>query len=244
MAPSDATAIFAALKDALSQEIDRHGLQQEAVTIRCRQLTPDQAIGSPEHQDYVILAGKERMIEATCRGARGQAFTNELAEADYTIADLLALPLDCNARRAHFVAGLNAVFRYSQLVTKTIHCRDEEPVECAQQLRALVSPEDKVLLVGLQPRFLETLAQWCKVRATDLDPENIGTVRWNVRIEPPGQLEDAISWCDRILATGSTLVNGSIAQLIAAPKPVTFYGVTVAAAARILQLDVFCHCGH
>jgi hypothetical protein len=78
----------------------------------------------------------------------------------------------------------------------------------------------------------------------DLDPDNIGRKLSGVVIEPPELTAEAITWCDSIFATGSTLVNGTITDFLNKGKSVLFYGITISAAAKILNLDTYCHRGH
>jgi len=68
-------------------------------------------------------------------------------------------------------------------------------------------------------------------------PEQIAAVI----VEPVEMTEDAIQWCDLIFATGSTVVNGSMSNFLERGKPVIFYGVTVSATAKILNLNAYCH---
>ncbi len=44
--------------------------------VNIRPLTPQEAIGNPERDDFPLLKGKEVMIQADFRGSRGQAFTD------------------------------------------------------------------------------------------------------------------------------------------------------------------------
>jgi len=203
-----------------------------------------EAIGNPEHDDYPIVKGKEVMIEAVFQGAKGQAFTDEFENADYLVDDLLEIDLNSNKGRASFIAGLNAVFRHLDLCDKTIHCKDAEPKECAKHLPEFIGNHNKVLLVGQQPRFLEVLASHYDLRVVDLDQDNIGTKVSGIKIEPPEVTADAVAWCDLIFATGSTLINGTMAELLAQNKPTIFYGVTVSAAAKILNLKKYCYSAH
>jgi hypothetical protein len=107
-----------------------------------------------------------------------------------------------------------------------------------------VGGRHNVFLVGYQPRFLERLASQYSIRVVDMDQDNIGSDFFGVVIEPPEMTADAIEWCDLIFATGSTLANGTITHFLEQDKPVLFYGVTISAAANILNLKQFCHCGH
>jgi len=47
-----------------------------------------------------------------------------------------------------------------------------------------------------------------------------------------------------IFATGSTIVNNTISNFIGVGKPAVFYGVTISAPAKILNLTTFCEYGH
>jgi len=232
------------LRVALGREIRAHHLSGQRIHVRCKALTAREAIGTPEHDDYPIIKGREVMVEAEFGGAKGQAFADAYEEADYSVDDLMTMALDSNRKRASFIAGLNAVFRYLGLCDKTVHCRDAEPLECAGHVTEAVEFGQKVLLVGHQPRFLEQLAAHFSVRAVDMDEGNIGNAFPGGVIESPEMTADAISWCDTIFATGSTLVNGTMPQLLGQGKPVVFYGVTISAAAQILNLKTYCCCGH
>lgn len=233
---------YDALKTALAGAIEEHGLAGRSIGVRCDALSPKDAIGEPEHRDYPILKGKEVIVEAVFEGARGQAFADSFENAEYIVDDLPKMELDSNRRRASFVAGLNAVYRYLGLCEGTVHCRDGEPAECAAHLLEAIGSPGKVLLVGFQPRFLHTLAAATELRVVDLDPDNIGSEVVGVRVEPPENTAGAIAWCDLVLSTGSTLVNGTMSGLLDQGKPVVFYGVTIAAAAEILGLTRYCHC--
>ncbi len=236
--------LYEELREALREEIQKHNLSGQNISIKCKALSAKEAIGKPEHDDYPIIKGKEVMVEAVFKGAKGQAFADEFENADYFIDDLLTIKLNSNKRRASFISGLNAVFRYLELCDKTIHCKDTEPKLCANNLLEVIGPLDNVFLVGYQPRFLEVLASQYNVRVVDLDQNNIGTEVAGVIIEPPETTSDIIQWSDLIFATGSTIVNGTITNFFNQDKPVLFYGVTISAAATILNLKKFCHCGH
>lgn len=236
--------IFVRLEEALQREIVKGSLQDERISIRFKALSSEEAIGDPEDRDYPIIKGRERIVEADFKGAKGQAFTDEFSNADYSIAEILAMSPDSNRKRAHFIAAINAIYKYLGLCDKTVHCRDAEPRECAQDMLQEFKAGKKVLLVGLQPRFLEFLVKDHSVRVVDLDEENIGSEKFGVVIEDSERTDDAIKWCDTVLATGSTIVNGTIDRFINAGKPCIFYGVTISAAAKILGLKTYCSKGH
>ena len=127
---------------------------------------------------------------------------------------------------------------------KTIHCKDDEPIICADNLLKTIRFGKKILLVGFQPRFADILTKNYNVRIVDLDPDNIGKKVHNVVVESADKTDKAQKWCDSIFVTGSTVVNGTITDFLNQDKPAVFYGVTISAAARILNLDTFCFCGH
>ena len=184
-------------------------------------------------------------MQAEFLGALGQAFTDRYGDFEGTLEDVLNMELKNNFRRAVFVATLNAVLRHLKKIDQTVHCRDTEPGECAQQLARYIKTrygEVRVGQVGFQPRMVETLAGEFPLRVLDLDPENIGSRKFNVTIEGPGSREEVIRWADLLLVTGTTLVNDSIADFIG-KKPVLFYGTTIAAAAYLMGWDRFCGCG-
>ncbi|MBF0315901.1 MAG: hypothetical protein HQK50_19040 [Oligoflexia bacterium] len=232
--------IFETLRNDFLIQVEKHNLINDKVFIKLKYLNPLEAIGNPQNQDYPILKGKEKMIEANVRGSIGQAFTDEYANATYTIGDLLTRPIDSNKQRADFIAALNAVYRYLKLCDKTIHCKDFEPRECGEKLLQHVNPKHKVLLIGLQPRLLEFISKRQSIRVIDLDRDNIGTKKFDTLVESEEKTEEAMKWCDSMFVTGSTIVNGTIQKFINQDKPVVFFGVTIAAPAKILNLKTYC----
>ncbi len=236
--------IYTTLRTALKSAVEEHGLAGQTLSVRCKALAAHEAIGRPKHTDYPIIKGREVMVEADFQGAKGQAFTDEFEQADFPVHELLTMPLDSNRKRATFISGLNAVFRFLDLCGKTVHCKDKEPEECAAHLADVVAAGQKVLLVGHQPRFLEAFAAQFPTRVVDMDQDNIGVAVGAVVIEAPEMTAEAMQWCDVIFATGSTLTNGTITTFLNQAKPVIFFGVTISAAAKILNLKTFCHCGH
>jgi len=149
--------IYGTLKKALEEKVSSHNLADQPIDITCKALSARQAIGTPDHDDYPIIKGKEVMVEADFLNAKGQSFTDEFENRAYRVKDLLSMDLSTNRKRASFIAGLNAVYRYLGLVDKTIHCKDKEPVLCAEKLPDIILKDSKMLLVGHQPRFLEKL---------------------------------------------------------------------------------------
>ena len=225
---------------------------QRGITVRC--LSPDEAIGAKAADDFVIKKGVERMIEAQLGQDRGQAFTDHPSEWSGTLEDMFALGLSNVRRRGIFVAGMNAILHHLGVATGTLHCRDEDPTRCGAELAQMFAQEfgkARVGLIGLQPAILAALVERFSpdsVRAVDLNPKNIGARRSGVPIwDGAMDLQRLIDFCQLGLATGSSIVNGSINEIIdrfkQAGKPLIFFGNTISGAAALLGLRRICPFG-
>ena len=225
---------------------------QRGITVR--RLSPDEAIGAKAADDFVIRKGVERVIEAEFGQDRGQAFTDHPSEWSGTLKDMFALGLSNVRRRGIFVAGMNAILRHLGVADGTLHCRDEDPTRCGAELAQMLAREFgkvRVGLIGLQPAILEALAEKFgpdSVRALDLNPKNIGTRRSGVPVWDGGtDLPRLVDWCELALATGSSIVNGSINEIIdsfkQAGKSLIFFGNTISGAASLLDLRRMCPFG-
>ncbi|HPD61230.1 MAG TPA: DUF364 domain-containing protein [Thermodesulfobacteriota bacterium] len=237
--------MYEQLKNEFRTIVDKHNLSAEEIMVTAQTLSPEEAIGNPEEDDYPILKGRERIVEAQFRGARGHAFTDMFGNWRGTIKEILGMEMKNNFRRSVFVSTLNAVLRHLRVVEGTVHCKDHAPQECSKILVEKIRSEfgnPKILLVGFQPRMAEALAQGFPLRITDLDEANIGTKRFGVVIQSPQETQESIAWCDLMVVTGSTAVNNTMKEFIGR-KPVIFYGVTVAGPAYLLGLNRFCPFG-
>jgi len=236
--------VFKMLQPHIERILQDPELSKANVSIYCKTLTPQEAIGSPGRSDFPLQKGKEKLMQAAIDGFLGQAYTDMPGNFEGSLRDALTLPPDNNYNRAIIIAALNALYRKQGKVTNTIHCRDLEPGKCSQKLIETISREygrPHIAVIGLQPAMVEKLARHFEIRVFDLDPENIGQNKFGVTIEngecDPAEADD---WCDLFLATGSTVVNGSIDPFLNVKKPVLFYGTTIAAVADILSLKRFC----
>jgi hypothetical protein len=229
-----------------------NNLLNEKVTIQTKILKTAEAIGNPDRQDYPLLKGKEFLMEATYGAARGQAYTDAPSEFTGTVADILQLELKDTPQRALFIACLNAIMCYLEPDLGTVHCKNNEPEECAAKIGDFVEKLGPALvgLIGLQPAILESLAGRLgpdKVTCLDRDEAFRGQVKFGVPIiwGDRQALEEMSAKADLILATGSTIVNGSLPELLARAKdhnvPVHFYGTTIAGAALLLGLNRLCY---
>lgn len=218
------------------------GLLDERVSVAARTLTPGEAIGDPEGDDFPILKGRERLMEAVVLGARGQAFSDRFGNFAGSLAEVASMGLANNYRRAVFIAALNASLRALGLCDRTVHCRDEGPGQCAAQLQEYLRRRfggARVALVGYQPKFVAALAGTRPLRVLDLDPENIGRTMRGALIEGPGSRDDVLAWAEVLLVTGSALVNGSMGDFLT-DRPLLVFGVSGAAAARLMGWERFC----
>jgi len=219
-----------------------------------RPLTPEEAIGVGAAGEFPIKRGRERVVEASFLGARGQAFTDQPMPFRGTLGSILELDLSQPGNRAVFVAALNAVLRHLGLADGTVHCKEEDPQRCGPEIaEALVRRfgRRRIGLVGLQPAILEALVRTFgppAVRLVDLNPDNIGKTKHGVKVWDGGaRLRDLVAQSDVVLATGSSVVNGTIDEIMAlcrqAGKPLVFYGNTISGVAALEKLDRLCPFG-
>lgn len=227
-----------------------HALNDANVTVLAKPLTPEEAIGTPGRRDFPILEGRERVIEATVLGARGQAFTDSASEFEGRLQDVLALTLDSNRNRAVFLAATNAMLAYLGLVEGTIHCKDDAPEKCAAGLAESLrrTGTRTVGLIGLNPALAEGIVREFgpgSVRITDLNPQNIGKEKFGVTIwDGRTQTAELVRFCDRVVVTGTTLVNGTFDEILRlaleARTRLVVFGITCAGVCRLMGLERWC----
>ena len=237
--------IDAAIRAGFEKIVAEHGMDACRVTITGRGLTPEEAIGNTRRKDYPILTGKEVMLQAECSGSLGQSFTDAPSTFEGSLQEVMALDMehDPHARGLYF-AAMNAVMRHLGLIEHTVHCRTEEPVECAglclEQLKREHAGK-KIALVGYQPSLFEALSGEFPLRVLDLNPANVGQERFGVTVEHGiDDYESVVEWADLILCTGSVFCNGTMDRYIDIGKPVIFFGITASGAGHILGLKRMC----
>ena len=98
--------MYTVIKEKFERIVAENDLLDETVVIRAKPLTPEEAIGNPESEDFPILKGVERLMQAEFSGCFGQAFTDMYGDFEGTLQDVLAMELNNNYRRAIFVATL------------------------------------------------------------------------------------------------------------------------------------------
>jgi uncharacterized protein (DUF4213/DUF364 family) len=244
--------MYAELKKALNNIAIENSLLESEVNIMAKILTPEEAIGKTERKDFPLLQGKESLIQADFKNALGQAFTDIPRTFRGKLKEILELRLMDDGERALFVATLNALLRYVGIVNDTVHCKDKEPELCAKEMvRAIIdkySSDVRIGIVGFQPAIIDNFSRRLSaenLKVTDLDRNNINRIKYGVSIWDGREMtEELFKNCCVILATGSTIVNDSLSQLISLSnkyqKPLYFYGTTIAGASKILNLQRLC----
>lgn len=234
------------LKEKFIKVINENNIDVNSEVITTIKLKPSEAIGTPDRDDYPILKGKEILLNANCNGFIGQAYTDSPLEFKGSLDDVLNLDLKVEKNIPIFIATLNSVLRRLDLIDRTIHCKNDEPKECAKHFSLSLKEEYKdknIALIGLQPAILNELSGEFNIRVLDLDEENIGREKCSVIIEHGiDDYEKVISWADVVLVTGSTCCNGSIVNFINLKVPVYFYGTSIAGTAHLMNLNRLCFC--
>ncbi|MDY6821049.1 MAG: DUF364 domain-containing protein [Deferribacterota bacterium] len=251
MVMKDCFEFYNNLINTFKEYIDGKIPLDSEIKISCRVLDPNEAIGNPKRKDFPLLNGKEVLIEADFNGFKGQAYTDSPAIFNGTISEVLNLDLEKNSSKAILVATINAVVRFLEQSIKTVHCKDEEPTECAKKISEFLRGKDykKILLIGYQPAIADALNEDFELIVLDRNKDNVGKNINNLVIydgyKDSGHLFGKV---DIILSTGSTIANGSIADILqnakAYKKDIYFYGTTIAGAAHLLKLNRLCFEAH
>lgn len=237
---------YGELTGRFNELIRSHDLLDERIEVRGRILKPDEAIGTPLRKDFPLLKGKEKLMEAVFKGAKGQAFTDMPENFAGTLGEITNRPRESNYDRAVLISSINAVCNYLGVSRNNIHCKNEEPEECAAELAQKIGEEfgsPRIAFVGYQPAMIQGLAGRFTLRVVDLDGDNIGTIKFGVEIEDGrADVGGLLEWCDLVLATGSSVINGTIVNFLPerTGKPAIFYGTTVAGTAALMGLRKFC----
>ncbi|AFK87228.1 DUF364 domain-containing protein [Thermoanaerobacterium saccharolyticum] len=236
------------LKSVFRKIVDENGLLKESIEVKASILSPKDALGATKRTDYVLLKGKERLMQAEFKGSYGQAFTDSLNDFHGSIGEILELPLKNNYERAIFISSLNAIMRHLRLADHTVHCKNNDLENCAQKIAYFIVEkygQPRICFVGLQPALVETCASKFSVKVLDLDKDNIGKEKSGVLIlDGEKDYNDAIEWCDIALVTGSVIVNGTIENILKVQKPLIFFGTTAAGTAKLMGWERFCPCSY
>lgn len=236
--------MYTEIKERFAQIVMENNLSDETVRVSAKTLTPEEAIGNPECEDFPILKGHERLMQAEFKGSFGQAFTDMYGDFEGTLQDVLCMELNNNFRRAIFIATLNAVMRNLGLIEGSVHCKDRGPEECGLDMVEFLEgcKISRIALVGFQPVHARCCSGCHELEILDLDKENIGKEKFGVVVlDGNKKAEEVLKWCDLALVTGTTVVNGTIEPILEmAREKVVFYGISIAGVAQMFGLDRFC----
>lgn len=229
------------------ERLKEENLLDKPILLEAKVLSTEEAIGNPEEYDFPLLKGKEKIIEANFEGRKGQAFTDMYGGFKGTLKEVFDLEPNNSYRRALQVAAINSLGRYWGLVDDTVHCKDLQPGLCARQsldwIKAQYPHISRMAFIGYQPAFLDVFSGSFVIKVLDLDEDNIGKEKFGLKIfDGKEYLEDVIEWSELVVSTGSTVVNGTIDGIIeaAGTKDVIFYGVSIAAIAKLVNLKRVC----
>ncbi|MEM4945969.1 MAG: DUF364 domain-containing protein [Archaeoglobaceae archaeon] len=233
--------------------VDEKGIKEENIssiggienTLNYRTVSPEWFMLPSE--EYAISKGEEKVMECNFRNSKAQVFTTVPSSISLKVSEVLELNLQNIASRSLFYCALNAVMVHYGLVSGTVHCRKDSPLECAKLLfekLKKVSKLRKILLIGYQPAFAEKLSEKFDLFITDMNPKNINRKVRNTKILSHLENLNLIPEVDIVLITGSSLINGTFWELYECAmensKPLISYGISASGASKILGIERHC----
>jgi uncharacterized protein (DUF4213/DUF364 family) len=237
---------YTELQQKMKEIVSQNNLDDEDILISTTTLTTEEAIGITKRKDFPLLNGKEVLMEANFKGSIGQAFTDSPTVFNGSIKDILDLDMSDNRNKVLFIASLNAILKHLNLIENTIHCKNEEPEECAKDIVEHIKDKYgnvRIGMIGFQPAIIDNLRKDFSIRVLDLDKNNIGKKKYDLLIEDGRtNTNEVIKWAEILLVTGSTVTNGTIVNFLNIQKPVLFYGTTIAGVAYLKGLNRICFC--
>jgi uncharacterized protein (DUF4213/DUF364 family) len=245
------TSVLEKSRNQLVEIVTKNRLLDTPVSVLVKTLTPEEAIGVPGRRDFPIILGKERVVEADVLGAKAHAFTDSPGEFVGNLKEVLTLPLTSNRERSIYVATLNAILKYLNLIENTIHCKNEDPEKCGNEIASQLLKrlgKVKVGFIGLNPAIAENLVKTFgveNVRITDLNKQNVNSSKYGVKVWDGNKMtEELIKESDVILITGTTFVNGTFDHIMHCVqnnrKDYLIYGVTGAGICKLMGLNRIC----
>ena len=236
--------MYGKMRKKFREVIKQYNLANSPIKVKAKALSKKEALGDPIHDDYPLLKGKESLMEADFLGSKGVAYSDMCADFEGNLESIVNIDLKNNYYRAVFIAAINAVLKHLGLIELTEHCRDNGPIDCANQLKNFLNEtysNKKILLIGFQPRFAEALTEKFDTKIVDLNSDNIGKKINGVSVESENKTEELINQSDLLFVTSSTFVNGTASKFIIPGKETIFYGVSGAGPTYLLNLERYCH---
>ena len=239
--------ILNSAKENIVKRLREENLLNDKILLEAKVLSAVEAIGNPEEYDFPLLKGKEKIVEADFNGHLGHAFTDMYGGFYGSLEEVFAMDSPNNYRRALQVATINALCEYWGLVDDTVHCKDNQPKICAGKCVEFVEKNypavERIAFIGYQPALIDAFSKKYMLKVLDLDKDNIGEKKFGQTVlDGRTCLKGAVEWAQLVLSTGTTVVNGTIDEIIkaAGKKRTIFYGVTISGVAEILGLDRIC----
>lgn len=195
-----------------------------------------------EKRIITTTVGEKILVEADFDGYKGEAVTDMPVSYCGRLRDILLLNTNSNRNRAILISALNAAMSYLYNDLKTIHCKKSANSQCAAMICEYLNNIGckKVFLIGTEPTIQEILRQYFEVLFL-YDKDERYTMKYNTHMLN----ENFYKKADAVIASGSSIVNGSIVDIIANSKKYNkklyFYGTTIAGAANLLGLNRFCY---
>lgn len=231
--------------------VDEKGIREENILSGGDRNMLNYRTVSPEwfmlpSEDYSIAKGEEKIMECTFKNSKAQVFTPIPTNTSLKLSEVLKLNLQNIASRSLFYCALNAVMRHYGLISGTVHCRKDSPLECAKLLAEKLRNirGKKILLIGYQPAFAQKLSENFDLFITDMNPKNINRKVQNTKILSHLENFKLIPEVDMVLVTGSSLINGTFWDLyecaVENKKQFISYGISVAGASKILGIERHC----
>lgn len=239
--------IYAYLMEKFRELVELKGFKNKVV--ECNILGAD-FVELPSNE-YALMRGKEFLVDCRVDHYHGEAFTDSPKPFKGKVIEVARMALGECGDRAIFFATLNAVLRAIGEIDRPIHCRKIDAERCGHHLAEYILNRFgrvKVAHIGFQPGHVKaSKAVFDEVYVTDLNPENVGKVKFGIEILDGSMNEDVIRKVDVACITGSAIVNGTLFKLLEWCKgygtKYILYGVTMKGAAKLLGYEVFCPFG-
>ncbi len=186
-------------------------------------------------KDFALVRGPEILLTCKVLDCIGQAFT--VAPKNYRgrLGDILKLNLDNIFNRGIFYATITGLLKCLGMVSRSIHCRDIEPMKCGIDLSNKLfysKGYSPVLHIGYQPTHVEWLFYRLKnnILVTDLRSDNIWRKKKELTIYDGLNNSVYTALVNTILVTASSIVNNTFwdifSKAIMLKKDIIVYGVS------------------
>lgn len=256
--------MYKKLSEKTKKIIQKHNLSQE--TIKCEIIAKGTTKNTPlektknnkttEHRfklpskEYALTKGKEVLVRSQIKNSYGDAFTDKPKTFKGKLKKIPELAQGDKSDKAIFFSALNATLNEHGKIETPVHCKQGDPIKCGKKLVEHILNKfgkEKIAHIGYHPGHLEACSKTFKNYLTDLNPENIGKQKFRITVQNGTKNEEVIEKTDIACITSSSIVNGSLPQLLDwcekhNTEPI-IYGVSGVSAVKLLNLNGFCPYG-